>query len=421
MTYPTAYIAAASPPSGGPRQGSRNLMAAVLAAHPGATNLGIYNPRDVCGNTWPNFKCAPSQHATGRACDFGIPPSRRPSLGEAIAQALVAHAPELGISEVIWNRRRWIALYGWRTYTGRSPHLDHVHVTLHPEAADRLTATEAKRALMAKPVAAVSLAPSGPAVAARGDLLTVFTRADDGALRARAADGAAWETLGGKLTSEPAAVSWGGSRLDVFARGTDGALWHLGDGSTWAAWESLAGQITSSPAVASWGPDRLDVFARGDGGGLWHRPWTGAAWGAWANLGGQLGSAPAAVSWGPNRVDVFTRGADSALWHVWWDGKSWSGWQTLGGKITSAPAAVSTAPDRLDVFARGEDSALWRAAWDGRAWTWDRLGGLLTSAPAAAARPGRVDVYAVGADGKMWRRTRDRTGWGVWAPAWPTT
>jgi len=276
--------------------------------------------------------------------------------------------------------------------------------------------------VMAKPVAAVlPLAPSGPAVAARGDLLTVLTRADDGALRARAADGAGWDDLGGTVTSEPAAVSWGGNRLDVFARGADGALWHRwADGATWAGWESLAGQVTSSPAVASWGPDRLDVFCRGDGAGLWHRPWTGEQWGAWASLGGQLGSAPAAVSWGPNRVDVFTRGADSALWHVWWDGKSWSGWQTLGGAITSAPAAVSTAPDRLDVFARGEDRQLWRAAWDGRAWTWDRLGGLLSGAPGAAARSGgRVDVVAVGADGEMWRRSWDGAAWGAWAEAWP--
>ena len=35
-----------------------------------------------------------------------------------------------------------------------------------------------------------------------------------------------WESLGGKLTSGPAAASWSEGRLDVFARGTDNALWH---------------------------------------------------------------------------------------------------------------------------------------------------------------------------------------------------
>jgi hypothetical protein len=35
-----------------------------------------------------------------------------------------------------------------------------------------------------------------------------------------------WEKLGGQLTSSPSACSWGGVRIDVFAKGTDNALWH---------------------------------------------------------------------------------------------------------------------------------------------------------------------------------------------------
>ena len=40
---------------------------------------------------------------------------------------------------------------------------------------------------------------------------------------------AAWsgyESLGGIITSNPTAVSWGANRIDVFARGTDSAMWH---------------------------------------------------------------------------------------------------------------------------------------------------------------------------------------------------
>lgn len=36
-----------------------------------------------------------------------------------------------------------------------------------------------------------------------------------------------WEDLGDTLTSAPAAVSWGPSRTDVFAKGTNNALWHI--------------------------------------------------------------------------------------------------------------------------------------------------------------------------------------------------
>lgn len=44
-----------------------------------------------------------------------------------------------------------------------------------------------------------------------------------------------WKSLGGVLTSDPAAVSWGNNRIDVFARGIDNALWHTWwDGHSWA-------------------------------------------------------------------------------------------------------------------------------------------------------------------------------------------
>jgi hypothetical protein len=37
----------------------------------------------------------------------------------------------------------------------------------------------------------------------------------------------AWESLGGVVSSAPSAASWSSGRLDIFARGTDGALWHM--------------------------------------------------------------------------------------------------------------------------------------------------------------------------------------------------
>ncbi len=35
-----------------------------------------------------------------------------------------------------------------------------------------------------------------------------------------------WKSLDGKIKEAPVAVSWAKNRLDVFARGTDNALWH---------------------------------------------------------------------------------------------------------------------------------------------------------------------------------------------------
>ena len=57
-----------------------------------------------------------------------------------------------------------------------------------------------------------------------------------------AAAGTRWESLGGELAGEPAASTWGPDRLDVFARGRDGRLWHRWwDGTRWVEWEALVG------------------------------------------------------------------------------------------------------------------------------------------------------------------------------------
>ena len=85
----------------------------------------------------------------------------------------------------------------------------------------------------------------------------------------------------------------------------------------WSRWENLGGNLTSAPSVSSWAPNRLDVFARGTDNALWHIWWNGTRWSSWESLGGTITSAPAAVSWGPNRTDVFARGSGNSLWHTY--------------------------------------------------------------------------------------------------------
>jgi hypothetical protein len=86
--------------------------------------------------------------------------------------------------------------------------------------------------------------------------------------------------------------------------------------TAWSGWESLGGVITSDPSVSSWNSGRLDVFARGTDNALWHK-WYQNGWSNWESLGGVLTSAPGAVSWSNGRIDVFVRGTDNALWHKW--------------------------------------------------------------------------------------------------------
>ena len=128
-----------------------------------------------------------------------------------------------------------------------------------------------------------------------------------------------WESLGGTLTSGPAAASWSANRLDVFVRGTDNAMYHKWWDGIWYDWENLGGENTSGPAAASWGSDHLDIFAMGTDSALWHRGFD-RGWHDWGSLGGIFTSDPAAVSWGPNRIDTFIRGTDNATYHKWWIG-----------------------------------------------------------------------------------------------------
>src|SRR6202035_3085363 len=79
-------------------------------------------------------------------------------------------------------------------------------------------------------------------------------------------------------------------------------------------WESLGGQISEAPTAVSWGENRLDLFARGTDNAVWHKWWDGSNWGGWESLGGQITGPVTAVSWGENRLDLFARGTDNAVW-----------------------------------------------------------------------------------------------------------
>ncbi|HEY7907486.1 MAG TPA: hypothetical protein VIC60_01375, partial [Thermomicrobiales bacterium] len=144
---------------------------------------------------------------------------------------------------------------------------------------------------------------------------------------------------------------------------TDNVFPLLSPTSQWGGWESLGGLLTSPPAAVAWGPDRLDLFAPGGDNAIWHKWWDGANWGGWESLGGLLTSPPIVTSWAENRLDLFAKGGDNAIWHKWWDGANWGGWESLGGLLTSPPAGTSWAADRLDLFALGGDNAVWHKWW----------------------------------------------------------
>ncbi len=128
-----------------------------------------------------------------------------------------------------------------------------------------------------------------------------------------------WENVGGSAEQGwVAATSWGPGRLDVVLIGADDFdplhLWHktyhngqwIGAGTSEEGWERLGapsvGQLERNPALVSWGPGRLDVFAVGSNDQMYHK-WYDNGWSAWEGLGRPTGTenaqAPAVVAWTP--------------------------------------------------------------------------------------------------------------------------
>jgi hypothetical protein len=223
----------------------------------------------------------------------------------------------------------------------------------------------------------------------------------------------AWESLGGVLSSAPDVCSWAPGRLDLFARGTDEALWHRWYEAGWSGWESLGGVLTSDPAAVSWGNGRIDVFVRGTDNALWHK-WYDGGWSGWESLGGNLAGGPDVSSWASGRLDVFARGLDNELLHKWYDG-DWSGWESLGGSIDFDPSAVSWSHGRIDVFGRGHDNLLRHRWYEGNWSEWESLeGGVVATGPDASSwGPGRLDVFVRGFRDDLWHKWYDG-GWSEW-------
>jgi hypothetical protein len=200
-----------------------------------------------------------------------------------------------------------------------------------------------------------------PAVASWDhDRLDVFVVGTDGALYHKAWNG--WQ--------------WLPSLTGYDSLGMPMKLTLMFVGQTWI-YVPVPDPIRGDPAVVSWGHDRLDVFVVGStDGALYHKWWDGAQWGPSATgfefMGGSIAGNPAAASWDHDRLDVFVVGTDGALYHKAWNGSEWlpglTGYDKLGGFVVSNTAVASWDHDRLDVFVIGGDRALYHAAWNGQNW-----------------------------------------------------
>ena len=208
------------------------------------------------------------------------------------------------------------------------------------------------------------------------------------------------QSVSDTVAGRPIVVSWGGTRLDAFARGSANDLIHRwsDDGVTWSAWESLGGCIQNDPGAAAWGPNRLDIIVEGcaSSSNIWHSWWDGS-W-HWEQLSGTATGSPSVTSWAANRLDVFVPNTSSGLSHLYFQ-NSWGSWENLSGTcLNGAPSAVTNAQQRIDVFYRNCNSSgnnlsheTWTSSWSGQV----NLSAQVSSQPAIGTLGGdAVEVVA---------------------------
>ena len=237
--------------------------------------------------------------------------------------------------------------------------------------------------------------------------------------------------LGGRLIGGPAAAVVPPARCRraqcsaVFGRGTDNALWWRHQtASGWTRWQSLGGVLISNPAAVTdmtiqFGV--LNVFAGGTGGGIWYRVWpanTGVPQ-KWTLLGGtsSIPTIHLLPGTGPGGWSELLAAAATNR-HVWLLGRGGMANHLVdyGGRTTANPAVTLAAGAPVVAFARGTDNALWYTVSGypiGGPGPWHPLGGkLISGVTATTVTGGKTYVLALGTDNQIWMRA------GIWRP-WP--
>ena len=181
-----------------------------------------------------------------------------------------------------------------------------------------------------------------------------------------------------------------GMHLDLFATGTDGAVWTI-----W--WDNVVGwrpegwillhpetkMHPGATVTALWAdPDKhLDLFATGTDGAVWTIWWDNVVgWRpeGWILLHPEVKMQPGATVtalWAPSgkHLDLFVTDASGVVWSTWYDGTGWrpEGWFSIGDSFAIAPGSCVASlwsPDpalnHLDLYSIGRAGQVVSAFWE---------------------------------------------------------
>ena len=230
-------------------------------------------------------------------------------------------------------------------------------------------------------------APS--ATVAGNSTVVVGARGTDNALWTRTLSNGTWgpwRSWGGSMSASPALAGASDGSIYAVIRGADGSLLAaaMAPGGALSGWTRLGGQVVTAPAAVSTAPGSAEVYAAGTDHAVWRDALSGGRWSGWKRLGGATYSAPAAARMpGGSSVQVLVRGTDNALWASTGTAGTFGGWRKAGGVLIDGPAAAGSPAPGVDVAVRGTDNAVWAAAYRAGSWS----GFTRAWAPAAPAPP----------------------------------
>ncbi|MFN2466250.1 MAG: protease pro-enzyme activation domain-containing protein [Candidatus Dormibacteria bacterium] len=226
----------------------------------------------------------------------------------------------------------------------------------------------------------------------------------------------------GSFRNDPAAGLNPDGRIEAFAIGTDGTVWHawqFAPGSGWTSFYPLgrgSSPLQGVVAVATNTDGRLETFARGADGQVWHAWQTSpnGGWGAWYPLGtagsGAFVSDVAAGRNGDGRLEISATDAAGRVWHAWQTSPS-GGWTSVfyplsGRQVTGTPGINTNQDGRLEIFAQAQDDNsivhTWQLTPSGGWGGWYSLGGRVASDTNVARNSdGRLEVFANDLDGNL--------------------
>ena len=236
-------------------------------------------------------------------------------------------------------------------------------------------------------------------------------------------------------------------RLEVFAPGSDGRVWHtwqLTPDGSWSDWSAF-----DNPPNVSWNVADIRVASGADGtldvlvlnaynNSLYHQVQAqpNAGWsGVWENLTGQTQQPSDLIVVDTNNglKHIQTRGADNNLWELSQKGiyDFWGSWQSVNQTLTidelvdsvqdqtNTAVLVAISANQLFTLSKAP-SGTWLPSWQKAGAPANFVG-----SPTAAARlgDGRLAIFSAVTNGGLWENTQDaaRQNWTSWTrvnPDW---